>query len=46
MEELILDTDDLALYINKKTGFDVEIIEEILNCETEYMKKKGIAEVE
>lgn len=46
VDGLIMDMYDLALYINKKTGFDVDIIEEILDCEMEYMKEKGIVEIE
>ena len=42
----IMDMYDLALYINKKTGFDVDIIEEILKSEQQYMIEKGIAEIE
>lgn len=46
VDGFIMDMYDLALYINENTGFDVDIIEEILKSEQQYMIEKGIAEIE
>lgn len=41
----IMDMQHLALYINKNTGFDVDIINKILESEQQYMIEMGIAEI-
>ena len=38
----VLDFDDCVKYIVKDTGYNSEIVEAVLDSETDYMRKVGI----
>ena len=42
----VLDFDELVKHIQEKTEYDKEVIEKVLNLETEYMVQLGIISCE
>lgn len=42
---IMLDFDELIQFIHEKTGYQKEMIENVLNYETEYMEQIGIASI-
>lgn len=42
----VLDFDELVKYIHEKTEYDKEVIEKVLDLETEYMVQLGIISYE
>ena len=42
----VLDFDELVKYIQEKTNYDKEVIENILNLETDFMIQLGIISYE
>lgn len=42
-EEQFVDFDELLNFIHDSTGFDKEIIEKVLDAETRFLIKSGIA---
>lgn len=42
----VLDFDELVKYIQRKTEYDKEVIENILNLETDFMVQLGIISYE
>lgn len=45
VDGFILDMEDLIDYVHKKTGIDKEALENVFDCEHQYMVEKGIAEI-
>lgn len=43
-EEIEVDFDDLVNAVSKQTGVDQELVEKVLNAESDYLKDKGILE--
>jgi len=41
--DLYLDTEVMSIEISQKTGIDLKIIEQVLDAETDYMIRVGIA---
>lgn len=42
-EEQVVDFDDILNFIHESTGYDKEIIEKVLDAETRFLIKSGIA---
>jgi hypothetical protein len=42
-EEQFVDFDDILNFIHESTGYDKEIIEKVLDAETRFLIKSGIA---
>ena len=42
-EEQFVDFDEILNFIHESTGFDKEIIEKVLDAETRFLIKSGIA---
>lgn len=42
-EEQVIEFDDILNFIHKSTGYDKEVIEKVLDAETRFLIKSGIA---
>lgn len=42
-KEQIVDFDDILNFIHESTGYDKEIIEKVLDAETRFLIKSGVA---